>query len=482
MKETLIIGAGLGGLFTGALLSRQGVRVKVLEKNRTIGGGLQNFVRGGEMYETGMHVAGGFAPGDSLYRICSYLGIMDNLDIVQSDAVASVTFADTCRTYNLPAGRDAFVEYLSGLFPEEKDSLERYMEAIVRLSHEENLFYLESGYREHTDEFLMPADRFIAKYISNPELQALLAFVNPLYAGVPGHSPAYLHVMTSVLFIESPCRFGSGSSRLAAELERVIEQGGGQVLTGCEVAKVTVRDMRVTSVTDTKGREYTADSYVSDIHPQSLLERLDGKAFTTGYSSRLMSIPDTASAFKVFIRLKPGAIENPGCPVSVTDSFANVWKRDGEWPHTVNCFMAGSHMTVFCLMDFSEVRKWENTSTGHRGAEYEAWKKERTDRVLDLVEKRFPGIRDKADDIFAASPLTFRDWYGTKNAGAYGYFKDCENLMLSQVPVRTKVVNLFLTGQNVNMHGIGGVPMTAIETACAVLGNDFILNDIKQIK
>ena len=480
--DTLIIGAGLGGLFTGALLSKQGVRVTVLEKNPTIGGGLQNFVRGGEMYETGMHVAGGFTPGDSLFRICSYLGIMDNLDIVRSDVVSSVTYADSGRTYDLPAGRDAFVEYLSGLFPEERKNLECYMDAIVRLSHEENLFYLESGYREHSEEFLMPADRFIAKYISNPELQALLAFVNPLYAGVPGHSPAYLHVMTSVLFIESPCRFGSGSSRLADELKRVIEQGGGQVLTRCEVAKVTVRDMHVTCVTDVRGREYAADSYVSAIHPQSLLDCLDGKAFTAGYSNRLMSIPDTSSAFKVFIRLKQGAVESPGCPVSVTDSSANVWKRDGDWPHTVCCFMSSNHMTVFCLMDFSEVSRWENTRTGHRGAEYEAWKKERTDRVLDLVEKRFPGIRQKADDIFAASPLTLRDWYGTKHAGAYGYFKDCENLVLSQVPVRTKVDNLFLTGQNVNMHGIGGVPMTAIETASAVLENDFILNDIKQIK
>lgn len=480
--DTLIIGAGLGGLFAGALLSKQGVRVTVLEKNPTIGGGLQNFVRNGEMYETGMHVAGGFGPGGTLNRLCTYLGITDSLDIVRSEIVSSVTFADSGHTYNLPAGYGAFTDYLCGLFPEQADGLKRYMDAVIRLSHEEKLFYLESGYQAHSEEFLMPADRFIAKYVSDAELQSLLAFPNTLYAGVAGHTPAYLHIMISALFIGDPCRFGSGSGYLADALKRVIEQGGGQVLTRRQVAKVTVCDKMVTSVTDCQGREYTADNYISAIHPLSLLERTEGRAFNAGFTSRLQSIPETASAFKVFVRLKPGAFKAPAYPVSVTDSCSNVWRRDGNWPHTANCFFSGSHLTVFCLMDFDEVRQWENTVSGHRGPEYESWKKKRTDSVLELVEKRFPGLRNMAADIFAASPLTFRDWYGTKNAGAFGYSKDCDNLMLSQIPVRTKVGNLFLTGQNVNMHGIGGVPMTAIETVQAILGENSIVDDIKQIK
>lgn len=36
-KTVVIIGAGLGGLFTGAILAKEGLFVKVLEKNHTIG-------------------------------------------------------------------------------------------------------------------------------------------------------------------------------------------------------------------------------------------------------------------------------------------------------------------------------------------------------------------------------------------------------------------------------------------------------------
>ena len=50
----------MGGLITGALLSRAGSHVTVLEKNAIIGGGLQSFKRHGAWFNTGMHNFGGF--------------------------------------------------------------------------------------------------------------------------------------------------------------------------------------------------------------------------------------------------------------------------------------------------------------------------------------------------------------------------------------------------------------------------------------
>ena len=489
--EAVIIGAGMGGLFCGALLARRGVKVTVLEKNGTIGGGLQTFARGGETFETGMHVAGGFNDGGILNSLCRYLGIMDRLKIRQSDMMLSVTYADSGHTYDLPAGREAFIDYLSDKFPHQKDNIRSYVDAVFRVSHEEKLFYLESmsGLNDHSDEFFMPADAFIAKYISDPELRAVLASVNPLYAGIPGHSPAYIHIMISALFMDSPCWFEGGSAQLADALKEVIEAAGGRVLTHCEVASVRVRDLNVECVTDKNGREYRGDWYISDIHPASLFPLIDGKAFTSGYRARIESIPDTASAFKVYLRLKPGKVRFPGHSVSIVDSMDNAWNMaqydSTAWPHGVNCFFGqgrdgfASHLTAYCLMDFDEVLEWENTRTGHRGEAYEAWKRERTDRVLALVEKRYPGIREAADDIFASSPLTFRDWMGTRRAGAYGLFKDSTNIAASLIPIKTKVKNLVLTGQNVNMHGIGGVPMTAIETIQTIFADESVLNGIK---
>ena len=96
------------------------------------------------------------------------------------------------------------------------------------------------------------------------------------------------------------------------------------------------------------------------------------------------------------------------------------------------------------------------------------------------MEKIHPGFMECIEDINTASPLTIRDFYGTKEGSLYGFSKDCNNIALSQVPVGTKIKNLFLTGQNVNLHGFCGVPLTAINTAEAILGLNYVINRINE--
>ena len=72
-ERVLIIGGGLGGLFSGAILAKEGMEVTVLEKNVSIGGGLQSFTRFGEVFDTGMHVLGGLQEGGNIRRYTSGL-------------------------------------------------------------------------------------------------------------------------------------------------------------------------------------------------------------------------------------------------------------------------------------------------------------------------------------------------------------------------------------------------------------------------
>jgi all-trans-retinol 13,14-reductase len=53
-------------------------------------------------------------------------------------------------------------------------------------------------------------------------------------------------------------------------------------------------------------------------------------------------------------------------------------------------------------------------------------------------------------------------------------------MLLSQIQVVTKVRNLLLTGQNINLHGICGVPLTAIVTAEAIVGQGVIVQKINK--
>ena len=99
-------------------------------------------------------------------------------------------------------------------------------------------------------------------------------------------------------------------------------------------------------------------------------------------------------------------------------------------------------------------------------------------KLLDRMEELYPHFRDCVEAVNSASPLTIRDFYGIKEGAMCGYSKDCNNMALSQVPVVTKVKNLLLTGQNCNIHGFCGVPLTAINTCEAILGRNYVIESI----
>ncbi len=494
-KSAIIIGGGLGGLFTGAFLAKEGIKVIILEKNHTIGGGLQCFRRKGTLFETGMHILGGFRKGNNLYRICSYLGILDKLEIRDTDlnAMDSVTYGEDGRTYVLPSGKRSFTQYLKDMFPAESENIQAYMDALYAIAQEVDLFYLRPSGLEmptHSEDFLMPADEFIAKYVKDQRLRDLLAYMSPMYGGVAGHTPTYIHAMINVLYIDGSSQFVDGSQQMADRLAELIKEYGGEVRAGDGVEKVEVVDRIVTKVFTQGGNTYTADWYISDVHPCTLFQLTGKDAFPRHYMQRIQSIPNSYSAFTLYIKFKPGSQPYVNHPRYYQEHYGSVWQL-GDFheesfpagfmyitPPTRDQDQWANRMVVNCLMPFEAVRQWENTYVGRRGKEYENWKKRLENKLLAKLEDLLPGFKNTIDMCFSSSPLTIRDYLGVKEGSLYGHLCDCKNLLASQMPIATKVRNLLLTGQNVNLHGICGVPLTAIQTAEAIVGHGKVLERI----
>ncbi|WP_317124912.1 hypothetical protein [Chryseobacterium nematophagum] len=53
--------------------------------------------------------------------------------------------------------------------------------------------------------------------------------------------------------------------------------------------------------------------------------------------------------------------------------------------------------------------------------------------------------------------------------------------MKTMVSPRTKINNLFLTGQSVNMHGVLGVTVGAFNTCAEIVGKDLINERLTQM-
>lgn len=497
-KDAVIIGGGIGGLFTGAFLAKNGIRVTVLEKNSIVGGGLQCFRRKNRIFETGMHVMGGFGEGGNLRAICRYLGIFDMLRIHHIDrcCMDEIRCGKSGEVFRIPSGREAFVNRMTEYFPHEAAGIRRYVDEIYRLTEEVPLFYLREepeGMPVHSEKFVWAADRLIAHYVSDSRLREILAYLNPLYGGVEGHTPAYIHALINVLYINGASRFIDGSQQLADALRDVVSAYGGEVISSCEVKRIEVTDRAVDFVESHDGRRFCGDWYVSSVHPVEMLGMVPEGTFPRGFVSRINEIPNSCSAFSLFIDFRPHSFPYIDHTCYYIDDLGSIWTHGSvemaDWPRGFmymtppdsNQGEFASRMLVHCIMDFDHVRKWENTSLGRRGEAYEAWKEECVEKIMRRLESIFPGFRGMVANLYAASPLTVRDYFHTKDGAIFGYRKDCSNMMLSQIPVYTKVRNLLLTGQNINLHGICGVPLTAINTAEAILGRNVILDSINKV-
>ncbi len=496
MKSVVIIGGGLGGLFTGAILAKEGLKVTIVEKNATVGGGLQSFRRYGESFDTGMHVIGGMHPGGNIRKICEYLGIINDIKImpVDDNCTDRVYCAEDKTWYEIAKGKEGFINSLCKHFPEERAGIEAYVKAIFAMTEEMDLFYLRPARDDmmlHSDEFLMAADEFVAKYVKNEKLRSIMSYMNPLYGGVAGQTPAFIHATISVLYILGPFRFIDGSDRFANTLASYIEERGGTIIKGDGVEWIEVKERHVEYIRTKKGKEISGDYYISAIHPCTMLTLMDESVLPKSYRNRLNSIPNSFSAFCIYLKMKENSFEYINSSEYYVNRYDNVWnfgRTDIKWPFgflfmtppVENQGKYSRKVLVTAPMSFEFVRKWENTTTGKRGAEYEAWKRERADELLNLAEDMHPGFRDSIEEIVTASPLTIRDFYGSKEGCLCGFSKDCNNIVLSQLPVVTKIDNLYLTGQNNSLHGFCGVPLTAITTSEAILGKNYILNRIAE--
>ena len=99
--DAIVIGAGIGGLSCATLLSRNGMKVLVLERHDKVGGYAHQFVRrAGKQYrfDVAHHNTNGLREGGRFRAIMEEMGVFDKLKIRHLDEVITLKFPDSGET------------------------------------------------------------------------------------------------------------------------------------------------------------------------------------------------------------------------------------------------------------------------------------------------------------------------------------------------------------------------------------------------
>ena len=512
--DTIIIGSGLGGLLCGYILGREGMRVCIIEKNRKPGGALQTFRRKGIDFDTGMHYIGGLGEGQILNRCFKYFGLAGNLKLsrMNKDRFDVIAFDDA--EYPLAQGFDNFTEQLLPYFPDQKGALTSYIESINAISRNFPLYNLEHPEGGQSEDIYRHQSAYLyyqsltEKYpksvvgsqqyssgIKNPEtriqkpasLSSVLAGNNFLYAGNKEKTPLHIPALINHSFISSAWKTIGGSQQIADLLVKSIIGFGGVVQTNCEVTGILPASAGFTVITK-PGEQLTCNRLISGIHPASTIGMMDPSLFRKVYSSRIRNLANTTGSFALYIVLK----ENTFKYLDFNYYFhttKNVWHEPGKgkWPAGYMLYTPAYEETsnfakslvLMTYMDFNEVVKWENSSTGKRDAGYYEFKEEKANQLISLAEKKFPGLRSEIAFMETSTPLTWRDYTGTPGGSMYGIQKDFHDPMGTSVFPKTRIPGLFFTGQNVNLHGALGVTIGSVMTCSEILGYDYIIKKIR---
>lgn len=502
MKEhydVVIIGSGLGGLVSANILSREGYKVCVLEKNNQFGGNLQTFVRDKSIFDTGVHYIGGLEKGQNLYKYFTYLGIMKDLKLKKmDDAYDKITFGDDTKEYAHYQGKEKFKASLIKDFPEELTAINTYFKKIEDTCKGFPLYNLQLGssYMDNMELLSLNTKEYLESITSNTKLKAVLAGSNLLYAG-GNTTPFFVHALSLNSYIESSYKCVNGGSQIAKMLLRRIKENGGEAYKYQEVTAINTTKGLATSVTTKEGKEISGDLFISNFEPISTLKMIKGTSVRKSYFRRIDNIESVISAFSVYIVFKPNTFPYLNYNIYHTKNSEAIFNSQNytneNWPLA---YMASfcpkkstadwaENLTVLTYMNFDDVQQWETTfntkvSEEERGRSYEEFKEKYTEKIIVELEKKFPNIRSCIQSIHSSTPLSYRDYIGVRRGSMYGYVKDSSNPLKSFLSPKSKIKNLYFTGQSLNMHGILGVTISGVVTCSEILGKEYLLNKINE--
>ncbi len=295
MTRTVIIGGGVAGLATAALLAHEGHSVTLLERGERVGGRAGTIERDGFRFDTGPSWYLMPRVFDHFFELLG-TSTAEQLELVTLDPGYQV-FSEPSRgevasSLTIPFGADAVSATFERVEPGAGSALREHLASATHataMAEQHFLYNPFTDLRSLADAQVLRSapqlatllgtklDRFVARRFSDPVLRQVLGYPAVFLGTDPSRAPAMYHLMSALDLDEGVQYPMGGFWGLVERIAALAEAAGVEIITGAEVTGIRTErtgrrshGARGVEWTDAAGTTHTmpADVVVSaaDLH------------------------------------------------------------------------------------------------------------------------------------------------------------------------------------------------------------------------
>ncbi len=488
--DALVIGAGMGGLTSGALLARNGFRVLIFEKEKQVGGYVVSFKRNGFTIDATGAFIGGCQEGGEFSEILKEVGIQNEVDFIPIHHIRNIY--PGFEVHLRQGGFQPYIDSLLQLFPEEEKGLRRYFKLVQQIGKELK-YYSEKGL---VKSILFP---FYCPNLLRYHRTTHQTILNGLFRG--GEVKMALHTLpiteppsrTSFLFVailiskalmEGVFYPKGGMGGISKAFLDSFLNAGGEIILRKEVSKILIKDGRVEGIETLDGDFYQSPLILSNINPNHLMRMLPGE-FKNTMIKRMRDWEYSHSCFILYLGtdldLKKGSIPYFTYLRALSDlEEEDRMLRRGDIPKNPTMILSiptlldpslapeGQHLLkVIVTAPYHYRDRW-----GKGDPEtYRNLKEEFSQMVLKQLESRlFPGLSNHLLFYEAATPLTLERYTGNERGAMYGLASTPRQMGISRPPHQTPIPGLFQVGHYSRpSHSIVGASLSGLFAVRTIL-------------
>jgi len=285
----VVIGGGIAGLATAALLATEGYGTSVLEARGDLGGRAGSWERDGFRFDTGPSWY--LMPGvfDHFYRLLG-TSSAEQLRLTRLDPGYRVFFEKHSGSVDIVADRGANLRTFESIEAGAGAAIERYLVSArdtYRIAVERFLYTTFASFRPLLVRdvlgrtgtlmrlLLQPLDRYVAHFVRDPRLGQILGYPAVFLGSAPSMTPSMYHLMSHLDLEDGVFYPDGGFAAVIDSIAKLAEEAGVTILTDAPVTRITTEGDRKAHVTgvdylDSAGtsRHLAADVVVSaaDLH------------------------------------------------------------------------------------------------------------------------------------------------------------------------------------------------------------------------